>query len=395
MKKFIFSFLILISILGCLPTNAACACEEVEVNFFSAKTCPHCAQEALFLEKLQKKYPGLVMNKMEISEQGATDRLIELYEQYHVPDNMRGLIPITFIEEKYFLGYRDEATSGKEIEDYIIGLSDGTNEPCDEQDNEPGVLSSITLPILGQIDTSKLSTLTLATVLGILDGFNACAMAALGFLLTLLISSKTRKRIMLIGGTFILVSGLVYFIFIAAWLNLFMALEQIKIITSVVGIVVILFSIFLLKDHFYGISCKLCEVSPEKENFFSKTQRKLFERMKQLFVSDVPLPMFLLGIGIVAAGINIVELFCSFGFPLAFTKALTNAHLSTPSYYLHIFVYTLFYMLDDFLIFLIVVITLRMTKASDRYLKTIKMLSAIALLILGIAMIFKPELLTF
>jgi len=236
--------------------------------------------------------------------------------------------------------------------------------------------------------------MSLAIVLGIIDGFNACAMTALGFLLATLISTKDRKKVVLIGGTFILASGLVYFIFISAWLNLFLVLEQIKIITFLVGIIIVLFSIFTLKDYFYGTICKLCEIDPNKQNIWTKAEKWLLIKIKQLSEKDVPLFVSLIGIALIAVGINLVELICSFGLPLAFTKALTEMNMSTLSYYFHIFVYTLFYMLDDFLVFLIAVFTLKITNASNKYLKIIKLISSIILLLLGITMIFKPELLT-
>ena len=166
--------------------------------------------------------------------------------------------------------------------------------------------------------------LALAVVLGALDGFNACAMVALGFLLAVLVATGIRKRVFLIGSVFILVSGMVYFLFISAWLNLFLVLENIKIITILVGFAVTLFAGFLLKDYFSGVVCKLCHVKPGKQGFFSRIEQKLFLKMQKLTTAEMSLPITLLGVAVVGAGINMVELVCSFGFPLVFTKILTS-----------------------------------------------------------------------
>jgi hypothetical protein len=117
--------------------------------------------------------------------------------------------------------------------------------------------------------------------------------------------------------------------------------------------------------------------------------------MQDLTNSRLSLPIMLLGVAAVAAGINLVELVCSFGFPLAFTKILTSLGLSSWQHYFYILVYIIFYMLDDFLVFLIAVWTLRVTKVSQKYLKVITLVSAILLLIMGLAILIRPSLLTF
>ena len=107
----------------------------------------------------------------------------------------------------------------------------------------------------------------------------------------------------------------------------------------------------------------------------------------------MPLWLVLVTVATVAAGINLIEIFCSFGFPVAYTKILTGFSLSSVSYYFYLLVYIGFYMLDDFLIFLAAVITLRVTKVSEKYLKAVKLISGLALLLLGLAILFRPEFL--
>lgn len=391
---FIFSFLLAYYF-------SASAQEKVEIYFFYSQTCSHCAKEKAFLEELEKKYCELEVKELLVSETKNKVLLKQMYDDYQVPENMRGLVPVTFIKERYLLGYDTDETTGKKIEEYVKSLIENSS-PCPDENwqNEwpytPIDLDrKINVPLIGEINLSRLSPLGLAVVLGTLDGFNACAMVALGFLLAVLVSGKIRERVFLIGGTFILVSGIAYFLFISAWLNLFLVLEQIQLITFLVGAMIILFSLFLLKDYFYGIVCRLCEIRPGKESIFVKLQRNLFKKMEKAIKSEAPLPLILLGVAGVAAGVNTVELICSFGFPLAFTKLLADLQLSAFSYYFYLLIYIVFYMLDDFLIFCLAVITLRTTQISQKYLKAIKLISGLVLLILGLIMLFKPELLIF
>jgi len=359
--------------------------EEVTVHFFYSLTCPHCAQEKDFLKELQKEQPWLEVKEYEISKSSENrELLMDFYREYDVPQEEWGLVPILFTPQKYFLGFNQQTAQAiKGCIEECAGIEEGGME----------MPETITIPLLGEFSLSGRSPLFLAVIMGALDGFNACAMTALGFLLTVLISTGVRKRVFWIGGTFILVSGLVYFVFIAASLNLFMVLEQTTLITTIVGIVISLFAAYLLKDYVHGVICKLCQTDPEKQNFFVKWEQRLFKKMQEFSQSDKSLPLLLIGVAVVAAGINLVELACSFGFPLAFTKILTSMDLPTTSYYFYLLVYIIFYMIDDFIIFTIAVVTLEVSQVAEKYLKTIKLISALVLLGLGIVMIIRPELL--
>jgi len=364
---------------------------QAEITMFYSETCPHCHNEGRFLDGLETKYENLIINRYNIAEKESIDLLKELYQKYEVPENEWGLIPITFLKEKYLVGYEGDDIAGKKIENYVKERL--TQEEETEIDWMEASVKKITLPVIGEVEISNFSPLVLAIIFGALDGFNACAMVALGFLLSVLISSGIRKRVILIGGTFILVSGFVYFLFISAWLNLFLVTLNIKLITNVVSVIIILSAIFVLRDYFTGVICKLCDVDPQKQGLFVKIQRQLFIKMQEFSGKDVPLPLALLGIALVAAGVNMVELACSFGLPLAYTKILTGLNLPKASYYFYLLIYIVFYMIDDFIIFLIAVYTLKTTQASEKYLKIITLISGLVLLALGLAMFFRPELL--
>jgi len=333
MKKLVLVIIVLFLVLS--ATGFSLAEEKIIVNSFFSPICPHCADEEVFLEYLEQKYPDVEFKNYNTFEKQSIDFLKEMYQEHNVPAREQGFVPITFIRDRYFLSFDEEIAS--DMENYILELIENSSQSEPLPDNR-----KITLPIIGEISLSNLSPLTLAITLGALDGFNACAMIALGFLLTVLISTGVRKRVFLIGGTFILVSGIVYFLFISAWLNLFLVLEQIQYITLLVGVMIIIFSAFLIKDYFHGIVCKLCEVDSRKDNIFVRFEKKMFAKMQEISQAKTSLPLMLLGVVVVAVGINMVELVCSLGFPLVFTKMLTTYKLSTTSYYSYLLIYILF-----------------------------------------------------
>lgn len=405
----IFSRLLLLSLLLLFliaPIFSIQAANKVEINFFHSKTCPVCIREGQFLDQLAKDYPSVIINRYDISESASIKKIEVFYEDYEVPEDNWGLVPATFIGDQAYLGFGDKTSLviREQITSLINGgsgssgteLSDSTFEQQVTDQLDALKQRRINIPFLGEIEVAGLAPFNLSLMVGILDGFNACAMVALSILLAILISTGNRKRVILIGGMFILVSGLVYYIFIAAWLNVFLFLGYIKIITYIISAFIILFAAFILRDYFNDIICKICNVKEDKKDgLITKFQKYLFAKASRTISSDMPIIPMLIGVAVVAAGINMIELVCSLGFPLAYTKILATHNLPTYQYYLSLLVYIFFYMLDDLLIFLIAVFTLRVTKFSDKYLKLIKLISGLVLLIMGFVMLFKPELLTF
>lgn len=88
-----------------------------EINFFYKSTCPFCKNEKAFLEELEKKYPGIKINKYEVSSQDSQSLLKDFFNKYRVPEDKQGYIPVTFITEEYFIGFNEEI--GQKIEAYF------------------------------------------------------------------------------------------------------------------------------------------------------------------------------------------------------------------------------------------------------------------------------------
>jgi len=129
-KKWIFLILILVLLLG--NFNFALAQQKIEINFFFSAICPHCVQEKKFLEELEKKYPEIEIKKLGLSERKNVDLLKVLYRDYKVPSEIQGYVPITFIGERYFLGFSENI--GQDIENYILRLIQKV--PPEEQPSE-------------------------------------------------------------------------------------------------------------------------------------------------------------------------------------------------------------------------------------------------------------------
>jgi len=375
-KKLIFIFLFLFFIFS--GFNFAFAqSEKVQIDFFYSAICPHCKAEEKFLDELEKKYPDLEIKRYEVFYDAGNQKVFdEFYNKHNVPQNERGYVPATFTPTKYFIGFNDKIA--EEIESCLVECF-GTGTVVSQK---------IKIPILGEIDTSKTSILALTAIFGTLDGFNPCAMWILVVLVSMLLAAKSRKKIALVGGTFIFAEGLLYFLFMAAWLNVFFALSFVSIIRILIGIFGIIFGIWRIRD-FLTWKPGVCKVTEE-----TKSQEKILDRINKV-LKPAAVPATILGVIALAFSVNLVEFLCSAGFPVMYTKILSGQGLSTIQYYLYLFLYIIFYMLDDLIVFGVAFFTLNRFGFSDKYNKYSTLVAGILILILGTLLILKPEILMF
>ncbi len=367
MKKFI---LILIFFFAIFISPTFAQNKPVEVLFFWSQTCPHCHQEKAFLKSLQEKYPYVTIKDYEISD--PQNALFFEKTSKKLNADTSG-VPFTVIGDQYIVGFSSDQTTGKQIEQLILGKN-----PSD---------STIRLPIFGQIDPKKLSLPLFTFVIALLDGFNPCAMWTLVFLISLLLGLKDRKRMWILGVTFIAASALVYFLFLSAWLNLFLFIGFIRWVRIVIGLIALSSGLYYLYD-FQTNKDASCKVTGTKK------RQKIFQKLKtitqkqQLFIA-------LGGIILLAFAVNLVELVCSAGLPAIYTQILAQNQLPSWQYYGYLLFYILIFMLDDLFVFFIAMTTLKATGIQSKYSRYSHLIGGILMFIIGILMIFKPQLLTF
>lgn len=349
----------------------------VEVNFFYSAICPHCKAEEKFLDGLEKKYPELEIKRYEVVYHPENQKILQEFQvKYNVPENERAFVPETFTPTKYFVGYNDQTAT--EIENCLVECMGGGTV----------VSNKIKIPIFGEVDISRTSLLALTAVLGTMDGFNPCAMWVLVILISMLLAAKSRKKIALVGGTFIFAEGLLYFLFMSAWLNVFLVMGQVSLIRILIGVFGIVFGIWRLRDFATwrpGV-CKVTETT--------KSEGKILDRINKV-MKPAALPATILGVIALAFSVNLVEFFCSAGFPVMYTKILSSQGIGGVQYYLYLLLYNFFYMLDDFVVFGFAFFTLNRFGFSDKYNRYSTLVAGLLILILGVLLIFKPNILMF
>ncbi|MFH1192104.1 MAG: thioredoxin family protein [bacterium] len=369
---------------------------------FWANGCSHCAKEKEFLKKIEKKYEGKIkVNYFEITENRDNAKLL-LEAGKTLKADVSG-IPFTVIGSDYITGWYSSDSTGKLLEEQISSAINGecddivggliepakdamvNNNRCPEiESSDKGLPEKINVPLFGEINLGKLSLPVLTLVLGILDGFNPCAMWILLFLISLLLGMRDRKRMWILGSTFIFVSALVYFLFMSAWLNLFLFLGFVLWVRIIIALVALASGGYNLKDYFTSKKEGGCSVAEDEK------RRNIFEKLKHITQSEKFWFAFA-GIILLAFSVNLVEMICSAGFPAVYTQILTLAHIAKWKYYLYLLFYIFLYMFDDLVIFIIAMITLRATGVSTKYGRMSRLIGGILMLLIGILLLFKPH----
>ncbi|MEQ8789015.1 MAG: hypothetical protein RIC55_22070 [Pirellulaceae bacterium] len=249
----------------------------------------------------------------------------------------------------------------------------------------PEEKETVALPLFGEYRVDDMSLPALTVVIAGCDAFNPCAFFILLSLLSLLIHAHSRLRMLLVGGIFVFFSGLFYFLFMSAWLNVFLLAGHLPAITITAGLLAMLVAVINIKDYFLmkrGVSLSIPD----------SAKPGLFARMRKLPEATRLAPM-LVGTLALALAANTYELLCTAGFPMVFTRALTLRELPTSSYYGYLVFYNLIYIVPLAVIVLGFTITLGSHKLQDYEGRVLKLLSGVMMLLLGGVILFAPDLL--
>ncbi|MFP3949308.1 MAG: glutaredoxin domain-containing protein, partial [Longimicrobiales bacterium] len=382
-----------------------------DLEVFVAEGCPSCAQAEAYLEGLQLRRPDLRVVVRDVTEDPqALERLRALSAERELGAVS---VPTFHADGRLLVGFGGPRVSGPLIEALVEPESGEDREaedgPEPEEDTEaqdgagpeeeteagsgPEVLEevgagdeTVLLPLVGRVRVSDLGLPLFTAVIGLVDGFNPCAMWVLLFVLSLLVNVRSRRRMAAIGGTFVLVSGIVYFAFMAAWLNVFLLFGVSRWIQVTLGLVGLGFGAINIKDFFaFGEGPSLGIPERAKPGLYAHVRRILTaENLRGAMVGVVSLAFL----------VNAVELLCTAGLPALYTQILTLRGLESWQYYGYLALYNVFYMLDDGLVLAVAIITLSHRRLESREARWLKLLSGAVMAALGTLLIFRPDLLT-
>lgn len=398
-------FLVICLFSFCNVVNAVSEKNLVNIYLFHSYTCKHCKEEIKLLDELEKEYDNIKVYKYEVNENGNGELLKNISEI--MGSKVTGT-PYTIIGNKVFSGYDYENSKGRfkgAIEYYSkYGYEDKVGEyissiplPSYEvKDTDPDVDEYISnyisykvkLPLIGEVKLKNLTLPLITVVIGLADGFNPCAMWVLLFLISMLIGMKDKKRMWILGSTFLLTSALIYLIFMMSWLNLANLLISVVWVRVIIAVVSLVGGFINLRGYIKHRKVSGCDVVDDKK------RNKIITRIKK-FTTEKNFWLAILGVIVLAISVNVVELACSAGLPVMFIEILSLNNLTAIEEIIYIVLYMLFFLLDDFVVFVIAMTTLSLTGVSSKYGNLSKLIGGILMLFIGLLLMFKPEWIMF
>lgn len=366
---------------------------DVCVHIFMRKECPQCEKIVAHIDSLSDRY-NVFLNKYDISDQDAKNLYGQMKEKYQVTP---AAFPVVFIGEWFLVGDR---VIGQHL-DELLSFCAKKGCPCPiesarsvtpkmprPKDITPESGEVVLVDIFGstrELDARNTSLPLFTLLIAGADSFNPCSFYILLILLSLITRTRSRKRMLLVGGIFISLSGIIYFLFTAAWLNLWFFMGRIYLITLIAGIIAVMVAIISIKDFFFfkkGISLGIPD----------SAKPKIFERMRKLLESP-SLPAVIVGTVVLGVLVNLYELLCTPGFPLVYTRVLALHDLSMVQYYAYLVLYNVIYVVPLLIILVIFTITFGQKKMTEEQGKILKLISGLMMLFLGLTLIFEPTLL--
>lgn len=241
----------------------------------------------------------------------------------------------------------------------------------------------VDLPVFGELSAKAIGLPLFTIAVGLVDGFNPCAMWVLLFLLSVLVNLRDRWKILAVAGTFVLISGAAYFAFMAAWLNVFLLVGYLRWVQFTLGLLAVSVGSIHIKDFFafkQGLSLSIPESA--KPGLYARVRR---------IVNAESLTGAVAGAAVLAVLVNIIELLCTAGLPALYTEILTMHGLPAWQNYAYLLLYNIAYMFDDSLMVGLVVVTLGRRKMQETHGRWLKLVSGSVIAALGLVMIFRPE----
>ncbi|MBX7106527.1 MAG: hypothetical protein K1X57_20800 [Gemmataceae bacterium] len=392
--------------------------KKVQINLymFYSQTCSHCDKAMTFVNAMENRQPWIKVTRYEVT---TYPQNMEYYRQMAQSiGQVAGQVPAFFHCKQLEIGYITDDTSGDRLEKALIRCRDALQKQLDaaeqkkqekekEREKKPGTAllfrgsseflsdepelelpppeaPKVAVPGWGEVSTADMSLPVLTIVLGGLDAFNPCAFFVLMILLSLILHSGSRGRMILVGGVFVAISGIVYFLFMAAWLNLFFLFGHMRWITLAAGVLAVVVALINIKDFFWFKGGGVTLSIPES------VKPGLYQRMNVLMREGNLIPL-LVGTAALAFATNAYELLCTSGLPLVYTRVLTLREMPPAGFYGYLVLYNVVYVFPLFLIVVAFSLTLSNHKMTEYQGRVLKLLSGMMMLALGVLLIARPD----
>ena len=416
MKKivFIFTFIFLL-----LPFSVN-ANEKVNVYLFYGDGCPHCSALEEYLDENYSNDKDVKVYKYEVWNDVTNQELWKKVEDV-TGEEAKG-VPYFVIGKEVMQGYSAGDVWEKKVDKAIeeakkinyndnvgitLGVVEGKITKDDDisksnydpdkkeadisdyynSDSDSDANTKLNIPLIGTISLKDMSIPVIAILIGLVDGFNPCAMWVLIFLITMLFDYPSRKKMWILGCTFLFTSAFIYFLFMISFLKVAMFINSINVLKLLIAVFALVFGGFNIYRYFKtkDVGCDVVD---------KNKRRRIINRIKNI-LSSKSFAFAIGGIILLAISVNLIELLCSMGLPVMFTEILAYNNITGVKNILYIILYIIFFLIDDLIVFFIAMKTLKITAISNKYSKYSHLVGGLIMIAIGLLMILKPEWLMF
>jgi cytochrome c biogenesis protein CcdA/thiol-disulfide isomerase/thioredoxin len=360
--------------------------EPVRIYFFSSLSCPHCQAQEPFLRELADRHREVVLKRYELSHSREHHALFAEMTQAHGLEG--GSVPTVLLGGRGWVG--DSPSIRREIEQHLADClvtscpdSGSIGHPGESRYRSDTV--SIDIPWLGSIDLG-IQPLALSTALiAFVDGFNPCSLWVLTILLALVIHSGSRRRVLIVGLTFLSVTAAIYGLFITGVFGVLSYLVYVTWVYWLVALLALLFALVNIKDYFWykrGLSFTIDE----------RHKPGLFRRMRGLISDGHSIWSLIAATAVMAAGISLIELPCTAGFPVVWSTLVASHEIEWWYFAALLTLYLLIYLAIELIIFLTALISFRVDRFEERHGRLLKLVGGLIMLALALVLLFAPEM---
>ncbi|MBW6465898.1 MAG: hypothetical protein K0B06_05300 [Brevefilum sp.] len=420
--------IVLITLVTPSPSRVSAQSTDVTIYIFWGEGCPYCEMARTDLQPIAEQDPRISYQDFEIyNNLENRDLFMAFAEAFGVEPRY---VPTIYIGERYWEGYTVDFLAEMKVyldtclrsgcEDIgnkvLTALSTSptdtptqttpaptpewtptaqaptptepettpvVGEPEIAPTPEPVSGQTITLPLIGTIDLSGQSLLVSTLIISFVDGFNPCSLWVLSILLSITLQTKSRKKVLIVGGVFLLTTAFLYGLFIAGVFSVLRIISFMGWIQVMVALIALGFALVNIKDYFWYKEGVSFTISDNKKPGIYQRMRGILRHSDSAWQ--------LIGATIVfAAGIALVELSCTAGFPVIWSNILASQNVETVTFVLLLLVYMLIYLLDELGIFLVAVFTLRSTKLEEKHGRVLKLIGGVLMLTLAVVMLIDP-----
>ena len=362
-----------------------------DLVLFWGDGCPHCEAERRWLEQAREDYPELTIHEYEVWYDEANRALL-----FTVAEELgfeASGVPVTVMGERSWIGWSEmiqtDLTAHIEV---VLAEAEGTadaegsaDDPAPAPATDATSTTTVDVPLVGEVTLGD-SLIASTLLIGFVDGMNPCSLWVITVLLAIVVRTGARGRVIAIGTTYLVITALMYGLFILGVYSALGLIAHLGAVQVVVALVAGVLGIISVKDYFafkQGVSTTISD----------SAKPGIYHRMRRAAGHEALLPA--LGATVVlAVGVSFIEIPCTAGFPLLWAGLLEANGVGFVEGLGLLVIFMVPYLLDELVVFGVAVFTMRSLKMQERHGRLLKLIAGTMMIALAVTMLVAPEAMT-